>query len=82
MVKAYGLISTDPGLTSKIYEKVTNIEGVKSVDSVAGPYDLVAQIEVDSLEKLTGTIFGKIRGIDGVTSTTTLIVVGLECGGS
>ncbi|MFP4005332.1 MAG: Lrp/AsnC family transcriptional regulator [Candidatus Hadarchaeia archaeon] len=78
MVKAYSLISTDPGATSEIYEKVKKIEGVKSVEAVAGPYDIVVRIEVDSLERLTGAVFGKIRGVDGVTSTTTLIVVGFE----
>lgn len=78
MVKAYSLISTEPGATSEISKKVTDIEGVKSVEAVAGPYDIVAMIEVDSLEKLTGAVFGRIRGVDGVTSTTTLIVVGLD----
>ena len=78
MVKAYSLISTDPGLTPEIFRKVEELEGVQSVEAVAGPYDIVAQIEVNSLETLTGTVFGKIRGIKGVTSTTTLIVVGLD----
>lgn len=75
MVNAYSLISTEPGMTSEIFKEVRDLEGVKSVEAVAGPYDIVARIEVDSLEKLTGTVFGSIRGIGGVTSTTTLIVV-------
>lgn len=75
MVNAYSLISTEPGMTSEIFKEARDLEGVKSVEAVAGPYDIVARIEVDSLEKLTGTVFGSIRGIGGVTSTTTLIVV-------
>lgn len=78
MVKAYSLISSEPGRASDIFDKVEKIEGVQSVEAVAGPYDLIANIEVDSLEKLTGTVFGNIRGVDGVTNTTTLIVVDLE----
>lgn len=78
MVRAYGLVSVEPGRTSEIFEKIKDLDGVVTIEAVAGPYDLVAQIEVDSLEKLTSTIFGKIRGVEGVTSTTTLIVVGLE----
>ncbi|KXA94974.1 hypothetical protein AKJ65_02920 [candidate division MSBL1 archaeon SCGC-AAA259E19] len=78
MVRAYGLISVEPGKSSEIFKKVEDLDGVETVEAVAGPYDIVTQIEVDSLEKLTSTIFGKIRGIEGVTSTTTLIVVGLE----
>lgn len=78
MVKAYSLISTEPGLGNEIFEEVEEMGGVVSVEAVAGPYDIVATIEVNNLEKLTGTVFGNIRGIDGVTSTTTLIVVGIE----
>ncbi len=77
MVKAYSLISAEPGKTAEVFERVKQIEGVKLAEAVAGPYDIVARIEVDSLEKLTKTVFGEIRGIPGVTNTTTLIVVEL-----
>jgi len=77
MVNAYSLVSTEPGKTSEVFAAIKNIEGVKSAEAVAGPYDIVARIEVDSLEKLTKAVFGDIRGISGVTNTTTLIVVEL-----
>lgn len=77
MVKAYSLISAEPGKTAEVFERVRQIEGIKSAEAVAGPYDIVARIEVDSLEKLTKMVFGEIRGIPGVTNTTTLIVVEL-----
>jgi DNA-binding Lrp family transcriptional regulator len=77
VVKAYSLISAEPGRTSEVFERVKQVEGVKLAEAVAGPYDIVARIEVDSLEKLTKTVFGEIRGIPGVTNTTTLIVVEL-----
>ncbi len=77
MVNAYSLISAEPGMTSEVFRKVKSVEGVKMAEAVAGPYDIVARIEVDSLEKLTKAIFGDIRGISGVTNTTTLIVVEL-----
>ena len=77
MVSGYSLISTEPGKTTEVFQKIKRVEGVKSAEAVAGPYDIVARIEVDSLEKLTKTVFGDIRGIRGVTNTTTLIVVEL-----
>ncbi|KUO41230.1 MAG: Lrp/AsnC ligand binding domain-containing protein [Candidatus Hadarchaeum sp.] len=77
MVNAYSLISAEPGKTAEVFKKVKLIEGVKKAEAVAGPYDIVARIEVDSLEKLTKAIFGDIRSIPGVTNTTTLIVVEL-----
>ncbi len=77
MVNAYSLISAEPGQTAEVFRKVKTLEGVKKTEAVAGPYDIVARIEVDSLEKLTKAIFGDIRSIPGVTNTTTLIVVEL-----
>jgi len=77
MVNAYSLISAEPGKTAEVFRKINAIEGVKKAEAVAGPYDIVARVEVDSLEKLTKAIFGDIRGIPGITNTTTLIVVEL-----
>ena len=77
MVNAYSLISAEPGKTAEVFKKVKLIDGVSKAEAVAGPYDIVARIEVDSLEKLTKAVFGDVRGIAGVTNTTTLIVVEL-----
>jgi DNA-binding Lrp family transcriptional regulator len=77
MVNAYSLISAEPGKTSDVFKRVKAIDGVKRAECVAGPYDIIARIEVDSLEKLTKVVFGDIRSILGVTNTTTLIVVEL-----
>jgi len=77
MVNAYSLISAEPGKTAEVFRKVKAIEGVRMAEAVAGPYDIIARIEVDSLEKLTKAVFGDIRGVSGVTNTTTLIVVEL-----
>lgn len=75
MVKAYSLVSVEPGKTMEVSENIKGMEGVKTVEAVAGPHDIVVSIEVDSLDILTNTVFGEIRSISGVTSTTTLIVV-------
>lgn len=75
MVDAYILISAEPGTARDIFEKVEELDLVKSVEAVTGSYDLVAKIRADSLEKLTETVFSKIRGLKGVTSTSTLTVV-------
>ncbi len=77
-MSGYSLISVEPGKLSEVFKEVSALSGVNSLETVAGPYDLVARIESDSLEKLTGTIFGNIRGVEGVTRTTTLIVVDFE----
>lgn len=73
MVSAYCLISIAPGKSAETFRKVKEVDGVKSAEAVAGPYDIVARIDVDSLEKLSRVVFGGIRTIPGVVNTTTLI---------
>ncbi len=77
MISAYGLISTEPGKTDEIFQRVKSIEGVKKAECVTGSYDIVARVEVDSPEKLAKVVFGDIRSIAGITSTATLIVTEL-----
>ena len=74
MVNAYCLISTAPGKTMEVLRKVKTIDAVKLADSVAGDYDIVTRIEIDSLAELSKTVFGDIRTIPYVTNTKTLIV--------
>ena len=74
MVTAYCLISAAPGKTMEVLQKVKAIDEVKLADSVAGEYDIVTRIEVESLEKLSKIVFGVIRVMLGVMATMTLIV--------
>ncbi len=77
MVSAFGLISTEPGKTAEVFQRVKSIDGVKKAECVTGLYDIIVRVEVDSPEKLTKVVFGDIRSIAGVTSTVTLIVTEL-----
>jgi len=74
MVTAYCLISTAPGKTMEILQKVKEIDAVKLADSVAGEFDIVTRIEVGSLKELSRIVFGEIRVIPGIMATMTLIV--------
>ena len=74
MVNAYCLISTAPGMTMEILQKVKAIDAIKLSDSVAGEFDIVTRIEVGSLKELSRIVFGEIRVMPGVMSTMTLIV--------
>lgn len=77
MVDAYVLISTEPGLAPEVYEKVKDLESVLNVEAVTGPYDLIVKIEVNSSEDLAETVFNEVRGMSGITNTSTLTVVEL-----
>ena len=51
------------------------IDEVKEVYGVYGVYDLVVRIEADTLQELKDAISNKIRILENVRSTLTMIVV-------
>lgn len=72
-IKAYVLIITNPGKTRDVLAAVTSIPGIVEVHEVMGPYDIVAELEVQSLTDVPPILGDKIRKIDGVQSTTSLV---------
>jgi DNA-binding Lrp family transcriptional regulator len=76
-VSAFVLIDVIGDHTKSAYKTITRLEGVKAVYTVSGPYDVIAHIEADSLEQLSEVILARIRSVDGVTKTTSAIVLNL-----
>lgn len=70
------LIKTDPAKTKAAYEKIRSIEGVANITAVFGRFDLIAMIRALDLND-AAAIVGKIRNVDGVISTETLIATTL-----
>ncbi len=76
-ISAFVLISTTGNHTKSAYKTITRIQGVKAVFPVTGPHDLIAQVESDTLEELNDLVMTRLRGVDGVTQTSTSIVLNL-----
>ena len=57
----------------KVIEELGTIEGVKDIVYTFGSYDIVTKVEAISVEALREIITLRIRKIDRVRSTTTLI---------
>lgn len=74
-ISAFVLINTIGDHTKSAYKTLTRIEGVKAVYPVTGPYDLIAQVEAETLEELNDLVMVRIRGVDGITKTNTAIVL-------
>ena len=72
-VKAYVLIVARPGKTREVVSLVRNVNGVREAHEVMGPYDIVAEVVVESLTEIPPILSDQIRGIDGVVSTTSLV---------
>ncbi len=72
---AFVLINTDMGADAEVGDALEKIDEVKEVYGVYGVYDIVVRIEADTLQQLKDTISSKIRNLDNVRSTLTMIVV-------
>jgi DNA-binding Lrp family transcriptional regulator len=74
-VKAYVLVVTDPGKTRRVIDAMRNIPGIVEMHEVMGPYDIVVEIEVPNLQDIPTVLGEKIRGIEGIESTTSLVTL-------
>lgn len=72
--KAFVLINADLGAEQGVVNQVRSIPNVVEVRVVYGVYDIVAKVEAESLEKAKETITDKLRTIDKIRSTLTMIV--------
>jgi DNA-binding Lrp family transcriptional regulator len=75
MPMAFVLINADLGAEEELLKSLRNLEHVKDVYVVYGVYDIIARVEADTMEKVKETITWKIRRLDRVRSTLTMIVV-------
>ncbi len=66
------LIRTTPQKSKEVYWKLKNLEGVANIVSVFGRYDMVLMIRALDIDA-AGKLVAKIREVDGITSTETLI---------
>jgi DNA-binding Lrp family transcriptional regulator len=77
-IKANILITANQSKSNQqedIAKKIKEIEDVVSIDIVTGTTDLIATIKTDSIHSLNEIITNKIRNIEGVDKTQTIIVL-------
>jgi DNA-binding Lrp family transcriptional regulator len=75
MAKAFILIETMVGRSREIVSNLKNMEGVKSVDMVTGPYDVIAVIEGKTLNDIGDIVTAKIHPIAGISRTVTCLAI-------
>ena len=75
MIAVYVLLRIKPGMDRTVLHDVKKLSQVKAVETVYGEYDMLINVEIETLEALDSFIFDTIRTIKGVESTTTLITM-------
>jgi DNA-binding Lrp family transcriptional regulator len=73
MSTAYVLINCELGAEEMVISQLKLIDGVVEVHGTFGAYDILAKVEAELVEKLRETITWKVRRIEKVRSTLTLM---------
>ncbi len=75
MPKALVLITVDSGTDTDVVAELRKVPSVKEIYEVYGAYDIVAMVEGNSNAGIKETVFSKIRRLDHVKSTLTMMIV-------
>lgn len=73
MTTAFLLINCYHNSEESVLEKIKTIISVKELCCVVGNYDILVKIESNTVDELKSIINWKIRKIDKIRSTTTLV---------
>jgi len=73
MATAYILINCELGSEESIIQQLKNLDGVLEVHGTFGAYDILTKIESPTVETLREVITWKIRKIEQIRSTLTLM---------
>ena len=74
MPQAFVLFNVSSGSEDQVLNDAKKIKGVKEVYISYGVYDLLLKIKADSMDELKELVTHKLRTIDNVRSTLTLIL--------
>lgn len=70
------MINCDLGSEEDVIDALKNVEDVKEIHGTFGAYDIIAKVDNNKLDTLRETITWKIRKIDRIRSTLTLMGIG------
>jgi len=79
MPTAYVLINTETGSSiADILKDLKKVERVDEAFAVYGVYDIIAKVRAESMDKLKEIVTLRIRRVDNVRTTLTMIAVGRQ----
>ncbi|HUV56380.1 MAG TPA: Lrp/AsnC ligand binding domain-containing protein [Dehalococcoidales bacterium] len=73
--KAFVLMETVVGKNKEVVDALRQLKGVKSADTVTGPYDVIAIIEGETLSNISDLVTDKIHPLAGIARTVTCLTV-------
>jgi DNA-binding Lrp family transcriptional regulator len=70
---AFVLINTEIDAEIEVLAALRKIENVKKTYPVYGLYDIIAEVECDSMDQLKNVVSSNIKQLDKVKSTLTMM---------
>ena len=74
MAEAYVLLKVTPGYERNIVKELKDIPEIEDVNELYGEWDMITKASVVRIEDLDALLSEKMRKIEGVTLTSTMIV--------
>jgi DNA-binding Lrp family transcriptional regulator len=71
---AYILLNTEIGAEKHVLKALQNIEGVEEAHKLWGVYDIIANVQAESMEKLKFIITKRIEKIGRINSKLTMLI--------
>ncbi len=75
MPRAFVLINVESGSEDEVLKELKKIEGVEEAYFSYGVYDLITKIKADTMENLKDMVTRRVRSLNKVRSTLTLIMM-------
>lgn len=73
--KAYILIEVKAGQTSEVVIELNELAGVRSVDAITGPYDVIATVEAVDQRAIGRLVMDDLQQLPGIKRTITCVVI-------
>ena len=74
MAEAYVLLKVAPGYERDIVRELRDVPEIEDVNELYGEWDMIAKASVETIEDLDALLSEKMRKIEGVRLTSTMIV--------
>lgn len=72
---AFVMANTEVGKEDEILGLIEEIQGVEEAHKVFGVYDLIVKVRGKDIDELTKIISDKIRAIEGLQATLTMLIL-------
>ena len=73
MAIGFALLSISPLHEKTVYERLTKIPEIIEVHPLFGEFDILVKIEASDIDTIGNVVINKIRSIQGIMDTKTLI---------